>query len=211
MGGTNDIGRFLQVGQAGKGRKLEIHCQAKRSGQITDFRVAFDNGLSEGAFPRLSRRLRIGVVGGGRIAVTQAMAARLSDRWEVMAGALSADPQIAKTRGAEWYLPEERCYSSYKEMADVEAQRPDGIDAVMITTPNHVHYDAARTFLKAGIDVLCDKPLTNVFSEAADLVRLTRETGLVFGVCYTMAFKVMVGRCKFTDPERVLTHQAVEK
>ena len=146
----------------------------------------------EGAFPHLSRRLRIGIVGGGRIAVIQAMAARLSDRWEVAAGALSSDPQLAKTRGAQWYLPQDRCYSSYKEMAEVEAQRPDGIDAVMITTPNHVHYDAARTFLKAGIDVLCDKPLTNDYSEAVDLVRLTRETGLVFGVCYTMASFPMV-------------------
>lgn len=95
----------------------------------------------EGPFPRLSRRLRIGIVGGGRIAVTQAMAARLTDRWEVVAGALSSDPRLAKTRGAQWYLPEERCYSSYEEMARIEAQRPDGIDAVMITTPNHVHYD----------------------------------------------------------------------
>ena len=150
----------------------------------------------EGPFPRLSRRLRIGIVGGGRIAVTQAMAARLSDRWEIAAGALSSDPQLAKTRGAQWYLPEERCYSSYKEMADAEAQRPDGMDAVMITTPNHVHYDAARTFLQAGIDVLCDKPLTNDFSEAADLVRLTRESGLVFGVCYTMASFPMVRQAR---------------
>jgi len=104
----------------------------------------------EGAFPRLSRRLRIGIVGGGRIAVTQAMAARLSDRWEVVAGALSSDPQLAKNRGAQWYLPQDRCYSSYKEMADVETQRSDGIDAVMITTPNHVHYDAAVESDKAG-------------------------------------------------------------
>jgi predicted dehydrogenase len=72
--------------------------------------------------------------------------------------------------------------------------REKGIDAVMITTPNHVHYDAARTFLKAGIDVLCDKPLTNDFYEAVDLVRLTRESGLVFGVCYAMASFPMVRR-----------------
>ena len=150
----------------------------------------------EGSFPRLSRRLRIGIVGGGRIAVTQAMAARLSDRWEVAAGALSSDPQRAKNRGAQWYLPEERCYSSYDEMARVEAQRPEGIDAVMITTPNHVHYGAACTFLKAGIDVLCDKPLTNNFTEAADLVRLTRKTGRVFGVCYTMASFPMVRQAR---------------
>ena len=150
----------------------------------------------EGPFPRLSRRLRIGIVGGGRIAVTQAMAARLSNRWEVSAGALSSDPLAAKTRGAEWYLPEERCYASYKEMARVEAQRSDGIDAVMITTPNHVHYDVARSFLKAGIDVLCDKPLTNDFSEAADLVRLARETGQVFGVGYAMASFPMVRQAR---------------
>ena len=150
----------------------------------------------EGSFPRLARRLRIGIVGGGRIAVTQTLAARLSDCWEVVAGALSSDPQKAKARGTQWYLPEERCYSSYEEMASLEAQRPDGIDAVMITTPNHVHYDAARTFLKAGIDVLCDKPLTNDVSEAADLVRLTRETGLVFGVCYVMASFPMVRQAR---------------
>lgn len=141
----------------------------------------------EGPFPRLSRRLRLGVVGGGRISATQAMAARLSDRWEVVAGALSSDPNAAKERGAEWFLSADRCYASFEEMAKVEAARADGVDAVMITTPNHVHFAAARAFLEAGIDVLCDKPLTNELAEAQELVRLTRETGRVFGVCYTMS------------------------
>ena len=150
----------------------------------------------EGPFPHLSRRLRIGIVGGGRISVTQATAARLTDYWEVAAGALSSDPNKAKSRGENWFLPEERCYYSFKEMARVEAERPDGIDAVMITTPNHVHYDAARTFLAAGIDVLCDKPLTNEYSEAADLVRLSRESGCVFGVCYVMASFPMVRQAR---------------
>ena len=150
----------------------------------------------EGPFPRLSRRLRLGIVGGGRIATTQATAARLSDYWEVVAGALSSDPQQAKIRGEKWFLTEERCYSSYAEMARLESGRSDGIDAVMITTPNHVHYEAARTFLQAGIDVLCDKPLTNEFSEAADLVRLTRESGCVFGVCFVMASFPMVRQAR---------------
>ena len=150
----------------------------------------------EGPFPRLSRRLRIGIVGGGRIAATQATAARLTDYWEVVAGALSSNPDTAKTRGEKWVLPEERCYSSFEEMARIEAGRPDGIDAVMVTTPNHVHYDAARIFLEVGIDVLCDKPLTNEFSEAADLVRLTRETGCVFGVCFVMASFPMVRQAR---------------
>lgn len=150
----------------------------------------------EGPFPRLSRRLRIGVVGGGRISATQAMAARLSDRWEVVAGVLSSDPEQAKARGAEWYLPAERCYTTLKEMAASESKRPDGVDAVMITTPNHVHYEAAKTFLEAGIDVLCDKPLTNDLSEANELVKLAQSSGLVFGVCYTMASFPMVRQAR---------------
>ena len=154
------------------------------------------NFTPDGPFPLLSRRLRVGIVGGGRIAVTQAMAARLSDRWEVVAGALSSDPLLAKSRGRQWHLPEERCYSSYEEMAHIEAQRPDGIDAAMITTPNHVHYEAARAFLNSGIDVLCDKPLTNDLLEAAELVRLSREKGLIFGVCYTMASFPMIRQAR---------------
>lgn len=152
--------------------------------------------LQETSFPRLSRRLRIGIVGGGRIAGTQAAAARLTDYWQIVAGALSSEPQLARDRGKNWHLPEERCYASFQEMASVEAQRDDGIDAVMITTPNHVHYEAARTFLAAGIDVLCDKPLTNELSEAKKLVRFTRETGQVFGVCFVMASFPMVRQAR---------------
>ncbi len=147
-------------------------------------------------FPRLSRRLRLGVVGGGRISVTQAMAARLSDRWEVVAGALSSDPDKARARGADWYLAPERCYSSFAEMAEAEAARPDGVDAVMITTPNHVHFEAAKAFLEAGIDLLCDKPLTNELAEAEELVSLTKTSGLVFGVCYTMSCFPMIRQAR---------------
>ena len=159
-------------------------------------RLLPENPDFDGPFPHLSRRLRIGVVGGGRIAVTQATAARLSNCWDVTAGALSSDPRAAQARGAEWYLPADRCYSSYEEMARAESQRPDGIDAVMITTPNHVHYDAARAFLGAGIDVLCDKPLTNEISEAVDLVRLTRESRMIFAVGYAMASLPMVRQAR---------------
>ena len=71
----------------------------------------------DGPFPRLSRRLRLGVVGGGRIAATQAMAARLSDRWDVVAGALSSDPEKSRQRAAEYYLDPTRAYASFAEMA----------------------------------------------------------------------------------------------
>ena len=150
----------------------------------------------EGPFPRLSRRLRLGVVGGGRISGMQATAARLTDRWEVVAGAFSSDPARAKAAAAEWYLPQDRCYASYSEMAAAEAAREDGVDAVMITTPNHLHFDCAKAFLEAGIDVLCDKPLTNEVAEAEALVALAEETGCVFGVSYVMSCFPMIRQAR---------------
>ena len=149
-----------------------------------------------GAFPRLSRRLRLGIVGGGRIAGTQVAAARMTGRWDVVAGALSSDPQKALERGAEWYLPVERCYSSFDEMAQAESARSDGVDAVMITTPNHLHFAAAQAFMAAGIDVLCDKPLTNTLEDAIELIRLERGSDAVFGVSYTMSCYPMVRQAR---------------
>ncbi|WP_136440661.1 Gfo/Idh/MocA family protein [Pacificoceanicola onchidii] len=150
----------------------------------------------EGPFPRLARRLRLGVVGGGRISGMQATAARMTDRWEVVAGAFSSDPARAKASAPEWYLPEDRCYASFAQMAAAEAAREDGVDAVMITTPNHLHFDCAKAFLEAGIDVLCDKPLTNEVAEAEALVALTHETGCVFGVSYVMSCFPMIRQAR---------------
>ncbi len=150
----------------------------------------------DGPFPRLSRRLRLGIVGGGRISATQAMAARLTDRWEVVAGALSSDPKKAKDRGADWRLGSDRCFASFEEMAAAEAARADGVDAVMITTPNHVHFAAAKAFLAAGIDVLCDKPLTNIAAEAEELVALAQRSGRVFGVGYAMSCFPMIRQAR---------------
>ncbi|MDJ0629164.1 MAG: Gfo/Idh/MocA family oxidoreductase [Rhodobacter sp.] len=150
----------------------------------------------DGPFPRLSRRLRLGVVGGGRIAGLQATAARMTGRWQVAAGAFSSDPARAKAAAGDWFLPEDRCYTSFEEMARAETTRPDGVDAVMITTPNHVHFTAARAFLEAGIDVLCDKPLTNEVAEAEDLTRLADASGCVFGVSYTMSCFPMIRQAR---------------
>lgn len=149
-----------------------------------------------GPFPRLSRRLRLGVVGGGRISQTQAMAARLSDRWEVVAGALSSDADRAKARGAEWYFNEERSYASFEEMAKAEAARAGGVDAVMITTPNHMHFPAAQAFMEQGIDVICDKPLTNETAEADALVAATAQSGRVFAVGYAMSCYPMIRQAR---------------
>ncbi len=150
----------------------------------------------DGPFPTQTRRLRLGVVGGGRISATQAMAARLTDRWEVVAGALSSDAVRSAERGAEWHLDPGRSYTSFEAMAKAEAARPDGVDAVMITTPNHVHFDAASVFLKNGIDVMCDKPLTNDPTESDQLCKLSVETGLVFAVGYVMSCFPMIRQAK---------------
>ena len=155
-----------------------------------------ENTNLTGPFPPQSRRLRLGVVGGGRIAATQAMAARMTDRWDVIAGALSSDPAKAKARGAAWHIAPDRNYETFADMAAAEAAHLEGVDAVMITTPNHMHFPAARAFLEAGIDVLCDKPLTNKVSEAEELVGLTEQHGLVFAVGYVMSCFPMIRQAR---------------
>lgn len=93
-------------------------------------------------------------------------------------------------------MPAERCYTSFAEIARAEARRGDGVDAVMITTPNHLHFPGAAAFLEAGIDVLCDKPMTNELEEARALVALTEETGCVLGVSYVMSCFPMIRQAR---------------
>ena len=146
----------------------------------------------EGPFPEQRRRLRLGVVGGGRIAQTQAMAARMTGRWDVVAGALSSDPMRSKERANLWHIDEARAYHDFDEMVEKELKRSDGVDAVMITTPNNMHYPAAKVFLESGIDVICDKPLTNTIEEAKDLKKVVDKSKCVFAVCYTMSCYPMI-------------------
>ena len=136
---------------------------------------------------KLNRRLRLGMVGGGRgafIGAVHRIAARLDDRWELVAGALSSDPERAKASGEDLLLKPDRIYGDYNEMARRERRLKDGIEAVAIVTPNHAHAAAARAFLKAGIHVICDKPLTTTRREADQLSKLARESGLIFAVTH---------------------------
>ena len=151
---------------------------------------------ANGPLPRQSRRLRLCVIGGGRIAQTQAMAARLSDRWEIVAGALSSDYVRSRDRASEWHIDPSRAYLSFEEMAQAEAQRPDAIDAVMITTPNNMHFSAAKVFLEAGFDVICDKPLTNTLEEALGISQAVEQSDCVFAVCYTMSCFPMIRQAR---------------
>ncbi len=131
----------------------------------------------------VARRLRLGMVGGGREALIGAVhriAARLDDQYELVAGALSADPERARLSAADLHIAPERSYARFDEMARAEAARPDGIDVISIVTPNHLHHPVARAFLDAGIDVICDKPMTRTLEEAEDLVAAVTRSGRVF-------------------------------
>ena len=122
----------------------------------------------------MGRRLRLGMVGGGQgafIGAVHRIAARLDDRWELVAGALSSDPARARASAAELHIAEDRAYGDFAEMAAREAARADRIDAVAIVTPNHMHHAPARAFLDAGIHVICDKPLCHTLDDALDLER----------------------------------------
>ena len=133
--------------------------------------------------PVLGRRLRLGMVGGGRgafIGAVHRIAARLDDRYELVAAALSSDPERARASGADLRLAPDRIYTDFAAMAKAEAARPDGIDVVSIVTPNNVHFPAAKAFLEAGIAVICDKPMTCTVAEAEALAALVEKTGLVF-------------------------------
>ena len=128
-------------------------------------------------------RIRLGMVGGGQgafIGAVHRIAARLDDQFELVAGALSSDPRRAKASAKELGLADDRAYGSFEEMATAEAARADGIEAVAIVTPNHMHAPVAKAFLEAGIHVICDKPLTTTVAEAETLVALVNKTGKVF-------------------------------
>lgn len=131
------------------------------------------------------RRLRLGMVGGGPgafIGAVHRTAARLDDRYELVAAALSSDPERSLVGAKELHIP--RAYRSFEEMCDAESKRPDGIEVVSIVTPNHLHHAPAKAFLKAGIDVICDKPLTTNLKDAIDLADTVKRTGLVFGLTH---------------------------
>jgi predicted dehydrogenase len=123
------------------------------------------------------------MVGGGNdafIGNVHRIAARLDDKFELVAGALSSTPERAMASGVALGLAPDRTYANFNEMAKQEARLKNGIEAVAIVTPNHVHYAAAREFLKRGIHVICDKPLTSTLSDARKLVKAVEKADALF-------------------------------
>src|SRR5437667_2205300 len=135
----------------------------------------------------LNRKLRMGLVGGGQgafIGRVHATAAVLDNRAALVAGALSSDPAKAKASAPDYDIPPDRAYGSYQEMADSEAKRPDRIDFVSVATPNHTHFEIAKTFAEAGFNVICDKPLTFDLAQAEELLKVVEKAGVVFAVTH---------------------------
>ncbi|NSZ17868.1 Gfo/Idh/MocA family protein [Agrobacterium vitis] len=128
-------------------------------------------------------KIRLGMVGGGQgafIGAVHRMAARLDDHYDLVAGALSSTPEKSLASGRDLGLDPARCYGSFEEMAQREAGRPDGIEAVSIVTPNHMHYPAAKAFLECGIHVICDKPLTSNLEDAKKLKEVADKAKALF-------------------------------
>lgn len=146
-------------------------------------------------FGAVPRRLRLGMVGGGEgafIGAVHRLAARLDDRWELVAGAFSRDAERGRRSAAVLHVAPDRAYADAATMARAEAARADGIDAVAIVTPNASHHAIARVFLDAGINVICDKPMTTTMAHARDLVRAVAASGCLFALTHNYTGYPMV-------------------
>ncbi len=148
-----------------------------------------------------SRKLRMGMVGGGRgafIGAVHRMAATLDGKIELAAGAFSSDPERSRRSGRDLLLPEDRVYGTWSEMIEKEKARPvdERIDFVAIVTPNHEHFPPARAALLAGFPVMCDKPLALSLAEALELRALVGKTGLLFGLTHNYSGYPMVKEAK---------------
>ena len=142
-----------------------------------------------------SEKIRLGIVGGGIgafVGSIHRIAARLDDRYELLAGALSSEPRRAADSAAELGIDPRRAYASFEEMAKKEGKLKHGIEAVAIVTPNHLHCAVAKAFLEAGIHVICDKPLSSSLEDAEQIEKLVEGSGLIFAITYNYSGYPMV-------------------
>lgn len=137
----------------------------------------------------LNRKLRMGLVGGGQgafIGRVHAIAAVMDNRAELVAGALSSDPERARSSGPSYDIAADRAYGSVDELIEGELALSveERIDFVSIATPNHTHFPIARTALEAGFNVMCDKPMTFDFEQAEALAGIVESSGCVFALTH---------------------------
>jgi len=149
----------------------------------------------------MSRKIRMGMVGGGRgafIGNVHRMAAALDSQIELVCGAFSSNPEKSKLSGEDFFLNPDRVYGSYAEMIEKEKELPEGerMDFVSIVTPNHVHYGPAKMALENGFHVVCDKPLSFNLEEAYTLQKLVESSGLIFALTHNYTGYPMVKQAK---------------
>lgn len=149
----------------------------------------------------MNRKLRMGMVGGGRgafIGGVHRIAASMDGLIELTCGAFSSEPGKSKASGADLLLPPEKCYGDYEEMILTEKNLPEGqrMDFVSIVTPNHMHYGPAKLAMESGFDVICDKPITFTMDEARDLEKTVADTGRVFALTHNYTGYPMVKQAK---------------
>ena len=141
------------------------------------------------------RQVRIGMVGGGPgagIAESHRIGMRIDGRFALVAGVFSRSPENSQQTAHRLGVAAERSYASFEEMANTEATRPDGIEVVTIVTPNDSHFPIAKTFLQAGIHVVCEKPLTDTLDHAVELDRLARDRELILALTHNYSGYAMV-------------------
>ena len=149
----------------------------------------------------LNRKLKMGMVGGGRDAFIGAVhrnAALMDGKVEFVAGALSSEPEKARASARDLLISEDRSYETWQEMAVQESKLPEGerIDFVSIVTPNVMHFPIAKTFAEAGINIICDKPMTYTLQEARELVNIVNQAGIIFALTHNYTGYPMVKQAR---------------
>ncbi len=145
----------------------------------------------------MKRKLRMGMVGGGRgafIGGVHRRAAALDGKIELVAGAFSSDPKKSSLSGKDFFLDPSRVYGSFQEMVEKEKALPEGekIDFVTIVVQNHLHFKVAQTFLEAGFNVICDKPVTYDLAQARELKKIITKSKKVFALTHNYTGYPMV-------------------
>ncbi|WP_113637670.1 Gfo/Idh/MocA family protein [Nubsella zeaxanthinifaciens] len=156
----------------------------------------------------MKQKIRMGMVGGGKnafIGAVHRIAANIDGLIEFCCGALSSNPENAKISGKELFLPEDRVYTSYKQMFEAESKLPAEVrmQFVSIVTPNHLHFEPAMMALEHGFNVLIDKPITFTLAEAKALQQKVEETGLTLALTHTYSAYPMVKQAKAMVKEGV--------
>ncbi|PJA61093.1 MAG: oxidoreductase, partial [Rhodobacterales bacterium CG_4_9_14_3_um_filter_71_31] len=151
--------------------------------------------------------IRLGMVGGGRdafIGAVHRIAARLDGHFQLVAGALSATPEKSRLSGADLGLDSARVYDDFAAMAEAEVARADGIEAVAIVTPNHMHFAPAKAFLERGVHVICDKPLTATLKDARELAEIASKSDALFVLTHNYTGYPMIRQARAMVAEGAL-------